>query len=81
MERFVLATGADALGVAAEDSLHEPFLLPTGDIAWTRIGWRTTDSQLLVETVHTYPEEAAGIRSRTCLWLPRTDDGTKEGLK
>lgn len=78
LQRFSLATGADALGIAPDDALHEPFMLPTGNTAWTRIGWRVTDSRLFVETVHTYPEEAAGIRSRTCLWMPRTDDGGKK---
>jgi hypothetical protein len=32
---------------------------------YTRIGWRVTAEALHVETVHTYPEEGRGIRSRT----------------
>jgi hypothetical protein len=31
----------------------------------TRLGWRITGGQLSVETVHTYPEEGRGVRSRT----------------
>ena len=32
---------------------------------WTRIGWRIEPDALVIETVHTYPEEGRGIRSRT----------------
>ena len=32
---------------------------------YTRIGWRITAEALHVETVHTYPEEGRGVRSRT----------------
>ncbi|MCW3100402.1 MAG: hypothetical protein JWL77_6020 [Chthonomonadaceae bacterium] len=32
---------------------------------YTRIGWRVTAEALHVETVHTYPEEGRGVRSRT----------------
>ena len=78
VQRFVLAPGADALRDDHDDSLHEPFALPKGDTAWTRIGWRVTNLRLFVETIHTYPEEAAGIRSRTCLWVPLSDDGGKK---
>ena len=32
---------------------------------YTRIGWRVTADALHVETVHTYPEEGRGVRSKT----------------
>ena len=32
---------------------------------YTRIGWQATAETLHVETVHTYPEEGRGVRSRT----------------
>jgi uncharacterized protein YbaR (Trm112 family) len=32
---------------------------------YTRIGWHATAEALHVETVHTYPEEGRGVRSRT----------------
>ena len=36
----------------------------------TRIGWCADDAQLLVHTLHTYPEEGRGVRSQS-LFLPR----------
>lgn len=40
---------------------------PHSDAAtpYTRIEWRVTAEALYVETVHTYPEEGRGVRSRT----------------
>lgn len=32
---------------------------------YTRIGWHITSEALHVETVHTYPEEGRGVRSKT----------------
>lgn len=37
----------------------------------TRIGWRFANNQLLIETVHTYPEEGLGLRSLTRFTLVR----------
>lgn len=34
---------------------------------YTRIGWHVTSDALYVETVHTYPEEGCGVRSRTLI--------------
>ena len=48
VQRFVLAPGADTLGMATADSLHEPFTPPTGDTAWTRIGWRISEDERLL---------------------------------
>ena len=31
----------------------------------TRVGWKISADSLFVETVHTYPEEGKGVRSRT----------------
>ncbi len=69
LSRFVLAPGADDLfgAFAPENTLHEPFPLPNGETAWTRIGWQTDGTVLRVETVHTYPDENAAIRSQTIL--------------
>ncbi len=38
----------------------------------TRLGWRVERSGLHIETVHTYPEEGRGVRSRTVFsrWSP-----------
>jgi hypothetical protein len=55
---------------APEQTIHEPFPLPTGETAWTRVAWRADDRTLSLETIHTYPEERAGVRSMTCLYLP-----------
>ena len=31
----------------------------------TRIGWRIEPASLVVETVHSYPEQEMGVRSRS----------------
>ena len=36
-----------------------------GPTPFTRIGWRIHEGALYVETIHTYPEERLGIRSRS----------------
>ena len=43
-------------GYGAEGGVEEPM---------THIGWRTGDRTLAVETLHTYPHEARGVRSRS----------------
>ena len=43
-------------------SFHYP-LQPTGEIPRTEIGWKTEDTLLTVETLHTYPEEGRGVHS------------------
>ena len=64
---FALTEGAGLLLECASDSRLE-FAYPSPVDAvtpYTRIGWRVTAEALHVETVHTYPEEGRGIRSRT----------------
>ena len=43
-------------GYGAEGGIDEPM---------THIGWRTEDRTLAVETLHTYPHEARGVRSES----------------
>ena len=38
-------------------------VLPDGATPVTRVGWRLSESQLRVETIHTYPEERRGVYS------------------
>jgi hypothetical protein len=38
--------------------------------AFTRLGWHADGERLRVETVHTYPEEGRGVRTRTEFSLP-----------
>ncbi|MES2459616.1 MAG: hypothetical protein V4671_03475, partial [Armatimonadota bacterium] len=57
------------IGFSPHDTLHEPFPSPTGEPAWTRVGWKSDDTCLTIETIHTYPEDGAGIRSTTILHL------------
>ena len=38
----------------------------------TRIGWSAGAAQLLVETLHTYPEEGRGVRSQSLFRPPET---------
>ncbi len=49
------------------DSRLEVAYPPHSDAAtpYTRIGWCVTADALYVETIHTYPEEGRGVRSRT----------------
>jgi hypothetical protein len=65
---FALTEGADLLRERTpHDSRLEiayPFLADAGT-PYTRIGWRITAAALHIETVHTYPEEGRGVRSRT----------------
>src|SRR5579871_1879385 len=64
---FALEEG-DALQGAfvRSDRLELAYAAPSGSpIPYTRIGWRLTERELTLETVHTYPEERIGIRSRS----------------
>jgi len=38
---------------------------PSASTPFTRLGWRLTTTTLEIETVHTYPEERQGVRSKT----------------
>ena len=71
LSRFPLAPGMDKISneFAMENTLHEPFSALVGPPAWTRIAWRIDGPTLQVETVHTYPNDGAGIRSKTNLRL------------
>jgi hypothetical protein len=40
---------------------------PDGITPYTRIGWRLTDTELSLETIHTYPEEGRGVHSATVI--------------
>ncbi len=66
-----LAPGTETLSpeFRTDDTLQEPFLLPTGETAWTRIAWGIEFRRLHLATIHTYPEEGAVIRSYTSLYL------------
>ena len=74
LTRFSLVPGADRINAdfPPENALHEAFSLSAGETAWTRIAWRTDGPHLRVETIHTYPDDGAGVRSTTCLRLPQT---------
>ena len=50
----------------AECQLEFGYPILAGDrTPMTRVGWRANENSLLFETVHTYPEEIKGVRSRT----------------
>jgi hypothetical protein len=76
LEHFALTRQKEQLSAAFanENTLEEAFPLPTGEHAWTRVGWEIdrNDASLLLETIHTYPEEEAGIRSVTRLRLTKS---------
>jgi hypothetical protein len=64
---FALA-GNDALKNHFDTSDQMHVLYPGSDTVTapcTRIGWRSDGAYLLVETVHTYPEEGQAVRSET----------------
>ena len=67
---FLLSAGAELSAESGPDSRLEFAYPPHADTAtpYTRIGWRGTAEALHVETVHTYPEEGRGVRSRTVFW-------------
>jgi hypothetical protein len=71
LSRNALTPAAHAFhGVFASDNtLWEPFPAPTGETAWTRVAWRAEKDSLFLETIHTYPEDGAAVRSTTCLYL------------
>ena len=41
--------------------------------AFTRLGWYGDGKQLRVETIHTYPEEGRGVRTRTEFFLQEVE--------
>ncbi len=54
-----------------ESRLELAYPILSGAVApVTRVGWKAAPESLLIETVHTYPEEGAGVRSRS-LFLPK----------
>jgi hypothetical protein len=67
---FVLTEDAELSRESEPDSRLEFAYPPYSDTVtpYTRIGWRRTAEALHVETVHTYPEERRGVRSRTVFW-------------
>lgn len=66
IDRFTLADGDDlSFRVPPDSRLDRPFPPVDGHIPFTRIGWRIDGSALMVETVHTYPEDNAGVRTNT----------------
>ena len=75
VQPFALADG-DALNgrFDKENSLAVAYpTYPTGPIPMTRIGWSLDQRYITVETVHTYPEEGHGARSRTVFMLNDTE--------
>jgi hypothetical protein len=66
LEPFSLAGGDDLIGSFSTEQRMDVFF--PGDAAHapvTRIGWRIEPTRLTVETVHSYPEEKMGVRSRS----------------
>ena len=64
---FALSGDAELSAAIALDNRMEVAYPPHLHSAtpYTRIGWHATADTLHVETVHTYPEEGRGVRSRT----------------
>jgi hypothetical protein len=64
---FVLTAEAGRLQESDPNDRLEVAYPPYSDAVtpYTRIGWRVTAEALHVETVHTYPEEGRGVRSKT----------------
>lgn len=65
---FALTEGDALRGAFADDDHLDaayPDLPAYAGTPFTRIGWKRTETQLAVETVHTYPEERQGVRSVT----------------
>jgi len=74
LDRFAIQAVSDALigDFTADCRLTKDFPLLSAGLAVpprTRIGWRVEGMTLEIETVHTYPEENAGLRSRTTFLL------------
>jgi hypothetical protein len=69
LQPFSLDDGDSLRHTPSETSLVQTFptpysLLPT-PCPITRLGWRFIGDSLLIETIHTYPEEGRGLRSLT----------------
>jgi len=66
LEPFSLAAGDDLLGRFSPEQRMDVFF-PSDDVSApvTRIGWQIERARLSVETVHSYPEQAVGVRSRS----------------
>ncbi len=64
---FALTESAELSGESDPSHRLEVAYPPHADAVtpYTRIGWRVLGEALHVETVHTYPEEGRGVRSRT----------------
>jgi hypothetical protein len=66
LEPFSLAVGDDLLGRFSTEQRLDVFFPCEGPSApVTRIGWQIERGSLGVETVHSYPEQAVGVRSRS----------------
>ena len=66
LEPFSLATGDDLLGRFSPEQRLDVFFPSEGVSApVTRIGWQIERACLCVETVHSYPEQAVGVRSQS----------------
>ena len=66
LEPFSLATGDDLLGRFSPEQRLDVFFPSEGVSApVTRIGWQIERACLCVETVHSYPEQEVGVRSRS----------------
>ena len=66
LEPFSLAAGDDLLGRFSAEERMDVFF-PSQDVGApvTRIGWHLERACLRVETVHSYPEQAVGVRSQS----------------
>jgi hypothetical protein len=66
LEPFSLAAGDDLLGrFPTEQRLDVFFPSEDPSAPVTRIGWQIERACLSVETVHSYPEQGIGVRSRS----------------
>ena len=66
---FALTEDAELSSESAPENRLEFAYPPQAEAPtpYTRIGWNVTADALYVETVHTYPEEGRGVRSRTVI--------------
>lgn len=66
LEPFSLAGGDDLVGRFSPEQRMDVFF-PGDDVRApvTRIGWQIEPACLTVETVHSYPEQEVGVRSRS----------------
>ena len=66
LDLFSLAAGDDLQGRFSPEQRLDVFFPSEGPTApVTRIGWQIDRARLSVETVHSYPEQELGVRSRS----------------